>query len=362
MEQATTNLSSVASATEQMSATVADIAASSEKARHIAEQASAQAQAVSGLMQQLGQAAEQIGQVTATINNISAQTNLLALNATIEAARAGAAGKGFAVVANEIKELARQTATATEDIKSKISSVQTSTGSAIADIQKIVEVIQEVGTLVTGIAAAIEEQATVTRDVAGNIAQASAGVQEANERVGQTAGVSRSIAEDISGVSAEGLAMNRDSRHLEESAAALRRLTDQLVEVVTRYRLGTRLMDFGTVKKGHQAVRGKLMEALQGQHVATGELTDHHQCGLGRWYESAESQSFRHLPTFERLGAHHKAFHGMAAEVLQLATGGRKDDAVERLQKLAPHTDELFGMLDRLTVESVKTTNGVNAR
>ena len=129
-------------------------------------------------LQQLGSAAQEIGQVTETITNISSQTNLLALNATIEAARAaGAAGKGFAVVANEIKELARQTAGATEDIKAKISGVQSSTGGAISDIGRIVNVIQEVGGLVANIAAAIEEQATVTRDVAGNIAQArSAGV------------------------------------------------------------------------------------------------------------------------------------------------------------------------------------------
>ena len=135
--------------------------------------------------------------MTETITNISAQTNLLALNATIEAARAGTAGKGFAVVANEIKELAKQTAEATEDIKARIAGIQNSTGTAITDIGQITTVIRDVGTIVTSIAAAIEEQATVTKDVAGNIAQASSGVREANERVSQTAEVSKSIARDI---------------------------------------------------------------------------------------------------------------------------------------------------------------------
>lgn len=176
MEQASTNLSSVASATEEMSATIGEIASSSEKARAISQQAGQQATAVSSLMQQLGAAAQEIGKVTETITEISSQTNLLALNATIEAARAGAAGKGFAVVANEIKELAKQTADATEDIKAKIGGVQISASSAIADIEKITAVVAEVDQIVSGIAAAIEEQAAVTKDVAGNIAQASAGV------------------------------------------------------------------------------------------------------------------------------------------------------------------------------------------
>ena len=132
MEESSSSLSSVASATEEMSATVGDIAANTSRARAISEQATGQAQTITDQMQKLGQAAQEIGHVTETITNISAQTNLLALNATIEAARAGTAGKGFAVVANEIKELARQTAEATEDIKARIAGIQNSTGTAIS--------------------------------------------------------------------------------------------------------------------------------------------------------------------------------------------------------------------------------------
>ena len=132
MEQSSGSLSSVAGATEEMSATVGDISANTSRARAISEQATGQAQTITEQMQKLGQAAQEIGHVTETITNISAQTNLLALNATIEAARAGTAGKGFAVVANEIKELAKQTAEATEDIKTRIAGIQSSTGTAIA--------------------------------------------------------------------------------------------------------------------------------------------------------------------------------------------------------------------------------------
>jgi methyl-accepting chemotaxis protein len=235
MEQASINLSSVASATEEMSATIGEISASSERARAISADAGAQATAVSALMTRLGQAAQEIGKVTEVITDISSQTNLLALNATIEAARAGAAGKGFAVVANEIKELAKQTAAATEDIKGKIGGVQNSAGSAISDIQKITGVIAEVGHLVAGIATAIEEQAAVTRDVAGNIAQASAGVQEANERVAQTASVSKTMAQDIAGVDAAAGDIRSGGEQVQSSAAELSRLAEQLTSLVGQF-------------------------------------------------------------------------------------------------------------------------------
>ena len=237
MEQASVNLSSVAGATEEMSATIGEIASNSEKARSISAEAGTQAESMSLLMKQLGQAAQEIGKVTETINGISAQTNLLALNATIEAARAGAAGKGFAVVANEIKELARQTASATEDIQSKIDGVQRATGSALTDIEKITGVISEVSRIVSGIATAIEEQATVTKDVAGNIAQASAGVTNSNERVSQTASLSNSIAQDIGGLDAATGAIRSGGEQVQTSAAELSKLAEQLKVLIAQFRV-----------------------------------------------------------------------------------------------------------------------------
>jgi len=197
MGEATNDLSSVSEATSKLSATVLEIAGNSEKARAISEQANTQAQSVSSLMGQLEESALEIGKVTETIMSISAQTNLLALNATIEAARAGTAGKGFAVVAGEIKELANQTAQATDDIKGKIAGMQSAADGAINDIQGISRIIGEVGEIVANIAVAIEEQATVTRDVAANIERVTSGVKEATDRINETASASRSIAGDI---------------------------------------------------------------------------------------------------------------------------------------------------------------------
>ncbi|TYT74361.1 methyl-accepting chemotaxis protein [Desulfobotulus mexicanus] len=237
MEETSTNLTSVASATEEMSATIGEIASGSEKARAISHQAGIQAASVSALMHEFGQAAREIDQVSETITNISSQTNLLALNATIEAARAGEAGKGFAVVAGEIKELANQTAAATEDIKSKISGVQTSSATAIADIEKITSVISEVSEVVASIAAAIEQQTAVTREVAENIAQASTGMQDANERVSEIASSSETMAEDIRDVDETAAELKAGGQKVEESAVELSRLAGHLRELVSQFKV-----------------------------------------------------------------------------------------------------------------------------
>ena len=228
MEQTSTNLSSVAASTEEMSATVGEIATSSEKARMISEQATAQTREVSALMQQLGAAAKEIGKVTETIANISSQTNLLALNATIEAASAGEAGRGFAVVANEIKELARQTATATENIKEKIIGVQTSTNGAISGIEKISGVINDVGSIIGSIAASIEEQSSVTKGVADNIAQASLGVKDANVRIAQTATAAKAMAHDLTAVNTAVADIREGGEHVQASTENLAKVAEQL--------------------------------------------------------------------------------------------------------------------------------------
>jgi methyl-accepting chemotaxis protein len=236
MADATSSLTSVASATDEMSSTIAEIAANTEKARMISTKASEQADAVSTTMGELGRAAREIGEVSSTIAGISAQTNLLALNATIEAARAGAAGKGFAVVATEIKELAEQTASATDGIKDKVTGIQSSTAAAVADIGRIAEVIHQVGELVVTIATTIEEQSAATKDVAANINRASSVVRDASEGVTQTAEVSRSIASDISRVSARIGEIGEGGNQCQASSSELSQLSERLRVLVGQFR------------------------------------------------------------------------------------------------------------------------------
>ncbi|MEA3348445.1 MAG: methyl-accepting chemotaxis protein, partial [Pseudomonadota bacterium] len=211
MEEATTNLSTMASGTEEMSATIGEVAKQAGIAKEITDRAVAQGKSASERIDELGAAADEIGKVTETINAISSQTNLLALNATIEAARAGEAGKGFAVVASEIKGLAQQTATATDEIAAKIKGIQDSTKASVSEINEISRINDQVDEIVTTIAAAVEEQAATTREIAGNVTQASQGLAEVNENVAQTSAVSGTIAQDIAEVNEAAGAMSKSS-------------------------------------------------------------------------------------------------------------------------------------------------------
>jgi methyl-accepting chemotaxis protein len=237
MEQSTSNVNMIASSTEEMTATVNEIAESAEKARIITDAAVKQSQETSAKMSDLGESAKKIGRVTETITEISEQTNLLALNATIEAARAGEAGKGFAVVANEIKELARQTAAATVDIKNQISEMQATTGATIEDIAKISNVIVEINSVINAIATAVEEQSAATGEIAGNIAQASQGIAEVNENVAQSTVVVTDITRDVTEISRQSTQVGEGSAQVQTSAQTLSELAVQLEMLVKKFKI-----------------------------------------------------------------------------------------------------------------------------
>ncbi len=235
-EQSQANISAVATATEQMTATVGEIARNSERARTMTQNAVQSAAGASGKVNTLGSAAKEISKVIETIVEIAEQTKLLALNATIEAARAGEAGKGFAVVASEVKELAKQTNSATEDIRSKIEAIQDSTESTVSEIGTINTVINEVNEIVSSIATAVEEQSITTKDIALNISQASGGVTEMTSTVVQSAGVAKTVATDISSVNLDIEAISETSSILAISGGKLKATTDELTELVEKFK------------------------------------------------------------------------------------------------------------------------------
>lgn len=236
-EQSSTNLERIVAAIEEMASSVGEIAHSAERSRNSTKDAVATVARSSNSIEELARASAEISKVIDTIVEIAEQTKLLALNATIEAARAGESGKGFAVVASEVKELAKGTADATDDIRKRIEAMQVSTRETIAQIRAISEAIGSVDGLVGGIAAAVEQQSATTREIAGNANEASRGITEATRMVAQVATTSNEVsaqAETLRDGARQGRTISGQTR---TTAQELARMAGDLNSQVGRYKI-----------------------------------------------------------------------------------------------------------------------------
>jgi len=205
-EEASTSVNAVAAATEEHATSVGEIGRQVTHSSGVADQAVVKAEQTIELVAGLAAASEKIGDVLRLIGAIASQTNLLALNATIEAARAGDAGRGFAVVASEVKELATQTAKATEEIAGQVAAIQAATGVCVTAIGGIGDTIREINGIATTIAAAVEQQDSATREIARSVQQAASGTSEVSANIAgasHAAGKSRALAENVLGAAGE---------------------------------------------------------------------------------------------------------------------------------------------------------------
>ncbi|MBD8908283.1 methyl-accepting chemotaxis protein [Methylorubrum zatmanii] len=213
-EVAAANVNTVASAAEELGASVQEIGRQVSGSADLAQQAVLQADRTATLMHELSTAVSTIGDVVQLISTIAGQTNLLALNATIEAARAGEAGRGFAVVAAEVKELANQTARATDDIAHQIGQIQGATGQAADAIGAITARIREIDAVATTIAAAVEQQGAATQEIVRNVSEASTGTREVTHNIAGVARASEETGAAASQVLASASELSRQSEHL----------------------------------------------------------------------------------------------------------------------------------------------------
>jgi methyl-accepting chemotaxis protein len=221
-EQVNQNTMTVVTAVEEMDASIREIAKTVAEGAKVANEAVKTADRTNETIDKLGQSSIEIGKVIKVITSIAQQTNLLALNATIEAARAGDAGRGFAVVANEVKELAKQTANATEDISQRIEAIQTDTKGAMAAITQITDIINQINDLQSTIASAVEEQTATTNEIARNIAEAAQGTTD--------------IAKSIGIVAVNAQTTTIGASNTSEAATELARMAVDLQKVVTQFK------------------------------------------------------------------------------------------------------------------------------
>ena len=215
------SVDSVASATEQMSTSIKEIARNTAEAERVAQKAVALASSTDRTVRKLAESSAGIGSVIKVITSIAEQTNLLALNATIEAARAGDAGKGFAVVANEVKDLAKETARATEQIESRISDIQTDTESAVFAIESIGKIISEISGIQSEMTVAIDQQSSVTLEISSTIVKTASG--------------SEAISMLVEGVVEKAQSNRQASDAVSKAAVELSDMASQLQKLVLRF-------------------------------------------------------------------------------------------------------------------------------
>jgi len=389
-EHMSLGMNTVAAAIEEMGASLSEVANSSAQASKVANQAQDKAQFTSEAIDSLGKSAQAIGKVVDMIAGIASQTNLLALNATIEAASAGEAGKGFAVVAGEVKELAKQTALATEDIRNQVRNIQESTQKSINAIQAIVGVIQEVNTLNATIASAVEEQTATTNEISRNVVGVAGTVKEVSQNVQEAAQganeVSQNVVRAVNGVheisgniselarASRGIADNaglaaKGMQGVLKAAGEAEKLASQTVGIAGRtermaqrtveqgqdmvsftgqFKTGKRPFDLSNVRFTHLQLLGSVQDICNGAaRVAENRLPASHECSLGRWLKSGDARSCDAI-LLRELTSRHDHFHSLCAEIVATAEKGDLQSAKASHAKLEDVSTQLLKLVDQV--------------
>ncbi len=348
MEESATNVNMVSEGASQLEKAFEEIHEKSVDTVGISGDASEQAVQASDRVEKLGYSAREITKITSVINEISDQTNLLALNATIEAARAGEAGKGFAVVAQEIKDLAKQTAGATEEIRTEVEEIQQAIQHTVKDIINITEVIVHINNVVQETAQVVDIQSETTKEMVNNISQAATGIMEITENVTQSSYVASEISKEI--VDVNMLATNTvvGCYNVKIVGMDLAETTVTVQNLFDDYDCGEQLFDIAQVKKNYLDLRLKLERVVTGATpVDEMELPTVEQSYLFRWYNNYRKSTSKE-DKLTSIKNTHGELYTCIHRIGDMIVKGEKKQAESLLNKYQDIRRELFDSLDEL--------------
>ena len=359
-EESTTNIGVISTNTKEMISTINEIARNSERTRNIAAQAVQKVDRATEKVKSLENKAVKINKIIDVIQDIADQTKLLALNATIEAARAGEAGKGFAVVANEVKELARQTAEATEDIKNSVNDIQISTSDTAKEIMGINEIIAQVDENVASIATAVEEQNAVTKQISDGIAQAANGLEEVNQSIAKNAEAAGLVAQDIVKVSLSARQIEADSSTFGMNIDAVEEINKQLSTLMEAYQLPSdraekiqQIVEVATLLRDreydHLNWVKKVQSAITQQASSIDVQKDPSLCEMGKFLMShrrqeIESRNPALREIFNKMETPHARLHQSAIRLEEML----KDESVPAIEIENFYQSTTVGILNEL--------------